>query len=167
MSKCTEKPHLCAKWHPRIEKMMRQLVAEARRNGRDCVIDMSKLARAVGVSRPTLYKHEAFILKIQKVLEVERRRADGHAAMTFLEERVEKSIKERDEARADAAAMRAALAQIHQSLALNAAPVLALVEAELRRHGIEADRCPLCGTVGADLAPPETNVVSLSPRSAP
>ena len=164
MSKCNEKPHLCAKWHPRIEKVMRQGASEARRKDKDYVIDMSKLARAVGVSRPTLYKHEAFILKIQKILDVERRRSDGYAAMTFLEEKVEKAVKERDEARADVAAMQAALAKIHETLALNAPPVLALVEAELRGAGSNADRCPLCGAEGPAIAPPKSNVVPLSQR---
>ena len=165
MSKCNEKPHLCAKWHPRIEKVMRQGASEARRNDKDYVIDMSKLARAVGVSRPTLYKHEAFILKIQKILEVERRRADGYAAMTFLEEKVAKAVQERDEARADAAALRATLAQIHQALALNAPPALALVESELQGAGISADRCPLCGAESPAIAAPESNVVPISKRS--
>lgn len=155
---------LCAKWHPKIEAAMRKAANQARKNDREFKADMSSLARDIGVSRPTLYKHAQFVEDMLRHLQIERRRVDGDAARTALAERVERIERQRDTALEEVDALRRSIAQIYQTLALNARPLAALVETQLRDHGIENGACPLCGSDGGRLSKVGSNVVTLNEK---
>lgn len=155
---------LCAKWHPRIEAAMRKAADKARKNKKDFKADMTSLARDVGVSRPTLYKHAPFVEDMLRRLDIERRRVDGDAARIALMEKVHRIEQQRDTALEEVTALRRSLAQVYQTLALNARPLAALIETELRDHVVETGTCPLCGGDGTALSETVCNVVPLEPR---
>jgi AcrR family transcriptional regulator len=161
---CNCDSKLCAKWHPKIEAAMRKAMNKARKEDRHFKTDMSSLARDIGVSRPTLYRHAPFVEDMLRRLDIERRRVDGDAARVALREKIERTEMQRDAALEEVAALRRSLAQVYQTLALNARPLAALVETELRGHGVETGTCPLCGGDGAALSETDSNVVPLERR---
>ena len=143
---------------------MRKAAAKARRLKKDYVADMTALARDVGVSRPTLYRHAPFIERLLRKLQVERRRSDGDAARVSMEQRIERVQAQREKAEEEVAVLRQTLAEVFQTLVLHAKPLAAMVEADLRERGIETGTCPLCGGDGSVIAPTKSNVVPLARR---
>lgn len=158
---------LCARWHPKIEAAMRKAAAKARKEGREYRADMTALARDIATSRPTLYRHAAFVEDMLVRLNAERRRVDGDAARAALMDRIERLEGQRDEALAEVAALRRSIAQIYTTLVMEARPLAALVEAQLRGEGQETGTCPLCGGDGTGMAIAATNVVRLKRDDPP
>ena len=150
--KCECDDKLCARWHPAIEASMRKAVARGGRGKKGHEIDMTALARDVGISRPTLYRHAPFVEHLLQKLKVERRRSDGDAARLAMEQRIERIQAQREQAEEELMALRRTLAEIFQTLVLHAKPLAAMVEAELHERGIKTGACPLCGGTAGSIA---------------
>ncbi|WP_172327299.1 hypothetical protein [Mangrovicoccus sp. HB161399] len=158
---------LCARWHPKIEAAMRKTAAKARKEGREYKADMTALAGDLATSRPTLYKHAAFVEDMLVRLKAERRRVDGDAARAALMDRIERLEAQRDAALADVMDMRRRVAQVYATLNREAPLLAALVEAPMRREGLDTGTCPLCGGDGTGMAAPAGNVVRLKRDDRP
>ncbi|WP_408913619.1 hypothetical protein [Brucella pseudogrignonensis] len=142
--------------HPRIEEEIRRSVHKAAKKGVQFNLSMVGLASALGVSRPTLYKHDSFIEKICARLTIERRRSEGISAVNALVEKIETKQETIRKLNKELMAARTALINLYSIFYENGiavsvlsghenARVGALVRSELTRYSREIDACPFCG----------------------
>lgn len=156
----------CANWHPKIERAIRKAHDDCVRSNEPFKLNLTDLARQLGTSRPTLYKHEPFIEALLLRLRSERRRVDGQAAVDLLKDQ----LRSRDDTIAELNARNAALIRDLQNVYdhIYGASVTAgeLIDAEMRKRSTEDGRCILCDQpITHSLAKGE-KVVTLPPRKS-
>lgn len=158
--KCDSSSDVCKKWHPAIEEVIKRGVSSTSR-GADFSLNMKALANELGISRPTLYRHEVFIETVIARLRIDRKRTDGSVARVALEDRIAQLEARLDASTSANLALRQSLANVFHVLATNRSPILALVTAELHGHVQANDVCPLCGTSDVRMEF-KSNVISLA-----
>lgn len=122
---------VCDKWHPSIERALQLQLAKFK-SGLATGICMTKLAKEIGVSRPTLYRHISFIESILSSSSASRRNP-----LPPLDESLRCRIGELEAKLSDAAQeiqmLRSTVALIFDTLAKHNSPVRALLSAELTK----------------------------------
>ncbi len=145
-----------------IREGLHKLAADA---GGKYVLNASELAKATGVSRPTIYRHEEFINEVLKEISAERKFYKGHGVIEFMRERMERLENEKAELKNEVDTLRKHHAKIFEILYYNAVRLSDLVKSEVLKEIEESGCCTLCGQeVDATKFRQVNKVVPLTPR---
>jgi hypothetical protein len=130
----------------RIEVVMRDLAAEAKKDRRQYVYNASEVARIVPTTRRTLAKHGNLVVKVLQDLKSDRRKVSGEATVgrlldqvTYLKAQLE--IRERI-----IDGLRSHHIEIYKRFHEHSLDAELLVRPILEKECIEAGECMFCGT---------------------
>ncbi|MCO8145703.1 hypothetical protein NHN26_10740 [Rhodovulum tesquicola] len=154
----------CAIWHPRIEAAIRSSQKKAAKAKRPFKLNLAELARDLGTSRPTIYKHERFIERVLQKLDAERRRVDGHAGLEFLKDQLKRKDDEIAILTARNETLMRDLQTVYDHIYGASLTAAELVDAVVRDRTDADGQCILCGSEVKSLPEKKTNVVPLPPK---
>ncbi|SEP07528.1 hypothetical protein [Aquisalimonas asiatica] len=130
----------------RIEAVIRELAAKARRSGKEYVYNASQAANAVPTTRKTLAKHEELVARVLEDLEARRRMVTGDATAEHLRENIaylKEQIAERDRT---IDSLRAHHVDIYQRFYAHSLDAEILIRPILEKESEQAGKCLFCGT---------------------
>lgn len=125
-----------------VRNTIREMAKKFSKSGR-IKIDMSALAKAVGTSRPTLYKMREFIDECVFEFKAERRLADGSSARMALDRKVATLQTKINKLSRELEGMRRCHAELYRKLYANSSDLAALVKPVLVKA--LGNKCILCG----------------------
>jgi predicted RNase H-like nuclease (RuvC/YqgF family) len=147
----------------RIEAVIRELAAEAKRAGESFTYNATKVAGQVPTTRKTLRAHDDLVEKVIADLDARRRMVDGNATVEHLREqnaRLKEQIEEREKT---ILALRSHCANIYERLHANSIEAAHLIRPIVEAESTNAGHCILCGGE-APTSSRQSNVVPLKER---
>ncbi len=147
----------------RIEAVIRELAAEAKRACEGFTYNASKVAEQVPTTRKTLRAHDDLVESVLADLDARRRMVDGNATVEHLREhnaRLKEQIEEREKT---IIALRSHCANIYERLHANSIEAAHLIRPIVEAGSANAGHCLLCGKE-ASTSSRQSNVVPLKER---
>lgn len=147
----------------RIEAVIRELAAEAKRAGKGFTYNATKVAEQVPTTRKTLRSHDELVESVLADLDARRRMVDGNATIEHLREQnalLKEKIEDREKT---ILALRSHFANIYERLHANSIEAAHLIRPIVEAESSHAGHCLLCGGE-TTTSPHQSNVVTLKER---
>jgi hypothetical protein len=127
-----------------VRVAIKQLVVEAKQSG-SIKINFSDLAKAVGTSRPSLYKMTDFIDDCMVDAKTERRLANGSSERKKLDQRVKSLEATIEDLSKELLSLRQNHVEIYRRLYANSSDLTSLIKPVLIKDSTKTTGCILCG----------------------
>ncbi|MDA8428099.1 MAG: hypothetical protein M0T70_02480 [Geobacteraceae bacterium] len=108
------------------------------------VYNASELSKEIGVSRPTLQKHEVYIDSVLKEISAERKLTKGSALIDILRAKVDRLSDEKEKLVNELDVLRRNHSKIYESLYYRSIDLAPLVKKIVRVESKTTGRCILC-----------------------